>query len=89
MDLEIFSVLFFYKPDRQTAPPLAACRKTQTEKIEKNFIILQFHGSKKDLTEIITIRNIREKYILCGLNGSLNVLLRVINKARNRWRGAG
>ncbi|EFB2885690.1 hypothetical protein DFZ12_15185 [Escherichia coli] len=36
-----FSVLFFYKPDLQTAPPLAACRQTQTEKIERNFIFFQ------------------------------------------------
>jgi len=43
-----FSVLFFYKPDRQTAPVLAALRKTRTEKIEKNFTVFQFYGSAKD-----------------------------------------
>ncbi|WP_436859164.1 hypothetical protein [Citrobacter tructae] len=37
LDLENFSVLFFYKPDRLTAPLLESCRKTATEKIEKNF----------------------------------------------------
>ncbi|AXF61924.1 hypothetical protein DVA43_21465 [Leclercia sp. W6] len=36
-----FSVLFFYKPDRQPAPRLAACRKTETENIEKNFTFFQ------------------------------------------------
>ncbi|HGU6624290.1 TPA: hypothetical protein ACNAIP_004531 [Citrobacter amalonaticus] len=56
LDLEIFSVLFFYKPDRQTAPPLAACRKTQTEKIEKNFSTFQFYGSVEDLSEFLTNR---------------------------------
>ncbi|OAZ33676.1 hypothetical protein A1J85_03775 [Klebsiella aerogenes] len=36
-----FSVLFFYKPDLQTAPVLAAYRKSKTEKIEKNFSVFQ------------------------------------------------
>jgi len=37
LDRRNFSVLFFYKPDGQTSPVLAALRKTKTEKIEKNF----------------------------------------------------
>jgi len=41
LDLEIFSVLFFYKPERQTAPLLAALRRTETEMIERNFIFFQ------------------------------------------------
>ncbi|MBJ9164158.1 hypothetical protein I5485_17110 [Citrobacter farmeri] len=45
LDLEIFSVLFFYKPERQTASLLAALRRTETEMIERNFIFF----SKKDL----------------------------------------
>ncbi|RZN49905.1 hypothetical protein D9597_09170 [Escherichia sp. E13S3] len=45
LDLEIFPVLFFYKPERQTAPLLAALRRTETEKIEKNFSVFQFYGS--------------------------------------------
>jgi len=45
LDRKNFSVLFFYKPDRQTAPALAALRQTKTEKIEKNFSILQLEGS--------------------------------------------
>jgi len=45
LDHKNFSVLFFFKPDRQTAPVLAALRKTETEKIEKNFSIFQFSGS--------------------------------------------
>ncbi|TGB58200.1 hypothetical protein CRT22_08615 [Escherichia sp. E5028] len=50
LDLENFSVLFFYKQHRQTAPRLAACQRTGTEKIEKNFSIFQFRGSVKDLS---------------------------------------
>ncbi|WP_100122372.1 hypothetical protein, partial [Enterobacter roggenkampii] len=42
LDHKNFSVLFFYKPDRQTAPVQAASRKTETEKIEKNFSVFQF-----------------------------------------------
>jgi len=41
LDLEFFSVLFFYKQHRQTAPRLAACQRTGTEKIERNFIFFQ------------------------------------------------
>lgn len=41
LDRKNFSVLFFYKPDRQPAPLLAVCRKTRTEKIEKNFSVFQ------------------------------------------------
>ncbi|WP_370612688.1 hypothetical protein [Citrobacter portucalensis] len=39
LDRYNFSVLFFYKPDCQHAPLLAVCRKTKTEKIEKNFSV--------------------------------------------------
>ncbi|MEH3536015.1 hypothetical protein, partial [Enterobacter roggenkampii] len=46
LDHKNFSVLFFYKTDRQTAPVLAALRKTKNEKIEKNFSFFQFFGSK-------------------------------------------
>ncbi|MFW7217291.1 hypothetical protein [Enterobacter sp. BNK-22] len=45
LDHKNFSVLFFFKPDRQTAPVLAALRKTETEKIEKNFSVFHFCGS--------------------------------------------
>ncbi|EFL5814608.1 hypothetical protein K3208_001142 [Escherichia coli] len=48
LDHKNFSVLFFYKPDHQTAPPLAACRITATEKIEKNFMVFHFYGSVCD-----------------------------------------
>ncbi|WEY52976.1 hypothetical protein P3S52_20695 [Enterobacter roggenkampii] len=41
LDSRNFSVLFFYKPDRQSAPRLAALRKTKTENIEKNFSFFQ------------------------------------------------
>jgi len=37
-----FSVLFFYKLSHRAAPALAASRKSQTEKIEKDFIFFQF-----------------------------------------------
>ncbi|MGR7610144.1 hypothetical protein ACU6Z4_03880 [Klebsiella aerogenes] len=49
LDHKNFSVLFFCKPDRQTAPALAALRKTRTEKIEKNFSVFHIYGSGKDL----------------------------------------
>ncbi|AMH20089.1 hypothetical protein AL518_20070 [Hafnia paralvei] len=42
LDRENFSVLFFYKPPRQPAPPLAFCEQPQTEKIEKDFRFFQF-----------------------------------------------
>jgi len=42
LDHKNFSVLFFFKPDRQTAPVLTALRKIRTEKIEKIFSIFQF-----------------------------------------------
>ncbi|ADF62368.1 hypothetical protein ECL_02827 [Enterobacter cloacae subsp. cloacae ATCC 13047] len=48
MDHKNFSVLFFYKPDSQTAPPLAVLWKSQTEKIEKNFSVFHIYGSGKD-----------------------------------------
>ncbi|MDH0088313.1 hypothetical protein [Enterobacter bugandensis] len=70
LDHKIFSVLFFYKPDRQTAPVLAALRKTKTEKIEKNFSVFHFHGSAKDRAENITNRKIWEILILFELEGS-------------------
>ncbi|OUK64103.1 hypothetical protein BZY51_10325 [Enterobacter hormaechei] len=56
MDRKNFSVLFFYKPDRQPAPLLAALRKTRTEKIEKNFSVFHFYGSAEDLMKFVTIR---------------------------------
>jgi len=46
LDHKIFLVLFFIVPHRQNAPVLAALRKTRTEKIEKNFSVFQFLGSK-------------------------------------------
>ncbi|AWS80864.1 hypothetical protein AXA59_14115 [Enterobacter hormaechei] len=56
LDHKNFSVLFFYKPDRQTAPVLAALRRTRTEKIEKNFSVFQLYGSAEDLTKNATNR---------------------------------
>ncbi|MFV7361036.1 hypothetical protein [Citrobacter portucalensis] len=47
LDRIIFSVLFFYKSDRQTAPVLAACASLQTEKIEKNFSVFQNKCQKR------------------------------------------
>ncbi|UYW75314.1 hypothetical protein OFY05_09580 [Pseudocitrobacter faecalis] len=55
LDHKNFSVLFFFKPDRQTAPVLAALRKTRTEKIEKNFSVFHFYGSYEDLRFLLTI----------------------------------
>jgi len=51
LDRGNFSVLFFYKLDRQRAPVLVSCGKTKTEKIEKDFSFFQFSGTEKDLTE--------------------------------------
>ncbi|KJP55977.1 hypothetical protein AWS17_13875 [Enterobacter hormaechei subsp. steigerwaltii] len=56
LDHKIFSVLFFYKPDCQTSPVLAALRKTRTEKIEKNFRVFHFYGSAEYLMKFVTIR---------------------------------
>ncbi|EHM47041.1 hypothetical protein [Yokenella regensburgei] len=52
-DRKKFSVLFFYKSPRRTVPALAALRKYQTEKIEKNFSIFQFYGSVEELIKLI------------------------------------
>jgi len=41
LDLKNFTVLFFYKTDRQSAPLLAALQKNRTEDIEKNFSFFQ------------------------------------------------
>ncbi|HGY5112379.1 TPA: hypothetical protein ACNV5N_000125 [Citrobacter freundii] len=42
LDRKKFSVLFFYKSPRRTAPVLAVLRKPQTEKIERNFSVFHF-----------------------------------------------
>ncbi|QYM92220.1 hypothetical protein [Dickeya zeae] len=63
LDHKDFSVLFFYKTQRQPVPPLGFCRRTPTENSERNFSVFQFFGSRKDRHEILTIRN---KRILCG-----------------------
>ncbi|WP_245000574.1 hypothetical protein [Enterobacter cancerogenus] len=52
--VKIFSGLFFYKPDRQPAPLLAALRKTRTEKIEKNFSIFHFWKIKIITGDLVT-----------------------------------
>ncbi|EBX1905175.1 hypothetical protein EDL08_03385 [Salmonella enterica subsp. enterica serovar Napoli] len=64
LDRKNFSVGFFFKSYRQPAPVLAALRRLETEKIERNFSNFQFEGSIKDLTENTTFRKIREKCIL-------------------------
>jgi len=56
LDRENISVLFFYKPIRQPAPPLAFCEKAQTEKIEKDFSIFHFYGSAEDCIYFVTNR---------------------------------
>ncbi|MEN0586714.1 MULTISPECIES: hypothetical protein [unclassified Kosakonia] len=45
LDRKNFSVGFFFKTYRQPAPVLAALRRIETEKIEKNFSIFQCYGS--------------------------------------------
>ncbi|EKA2135007.1 hypothetical protein OKB61_003721 [Citrobacter freundii] len=56
LDRYNFSVFFFYKPDRQTAPVLAACGESPTEKIERDFSFFQFNGSAVDLAKNTTNR---------------------------------
>ncbi|EAM8196598.1 hypothetical protein FH388_22945 [Salmonella enterica] len=41
LDRENFSVGFFFKSYRQPAPVLAALRRLETEKIERNFTFFQ------------------------------------------------
>ncbi|AZV07217.1 hypothetical protein ELK40_19580 [Enterobacter sp. N18-03635] len=47
LDHKNYSVLFFYKPDRQAAPVLAVLRNTGTEKIEKNFSFFSFRDLRR------------------------------------------
>ena len=56
LDRKKFSVGFFFKTYRQPAPVLAALRRLETEKIEKNFSIFQFEGSAEDLHKTTTFR---------------------------------
>ncbi|EDS5957652.1 hypothetical protein XT56_003575 [Salmonella enterica subsp. enterica] len=56
LDRKNFSVGFFFKSYRQPAPVLAALRRLETEKIERNFSNFQFEGSIKDLTQNVTHR---------------------------------
>ncbi|KAB5478788.1 hypothetical protein F8561_13220 [Enterobacter sp. 198] len=55
LDHKNFSVLFFFKPDCQNAPVLAAEQKRRIEKIEKNFSVFHFCGSVEDLRKYVTI----------------------------------
>ncbi|EAN5613628.1 hypothetical protein EWF60_20675 [Salmonella enterica subsp. enterica serovar Newport] len=56
LDRKNFSVGFFFKSYRQSAPVLAVLRRLETEKIERNFSNFQFEGSIKDLTQNVTHR---------------------------------
>ncbi|ECC1659361.1 hypothetical protein FNO19_05225 [Salmonella enterica subsp. salamae] len=56
LDRKNFSVLFFFKSYRQSAPVLAVLQRLETEKIERNFSNFQFEGSIKDLTQNVTHR---------------------------------
>ena len=51
LDRKNISGGFFFKRYRQPAPVLAALRRLETEKIEKNFSIFQFEGSAEDLSK--------------------------------------
>ncbi|WP_218640404.1 hypothetical protein, partial [Salmonella enterica] len=66
LDRKNFSVFFSSKSDRQTVSVLAACGRSPTEKIERNFIVFQFYGSVGDQGKSISIRNIRVLLILNG-----------------------
>ncbi|EAB0245595.1 hypothetical protein FAD33_13045 [Salmonella enterica subsp. enterica serovar Saintpaul] len=46
LDRKNFSVGFFFKSYRQPAPVLAVLRSMETEKIERNFSVFQFYGSR-------------------------------------------
>ena len=61
LDRKNFSVGFFFKTYRQPAPLLAALRRLETEKIEKNFSIFQFEGSAEDLSKKIKVMKNKEK----------------------------
>ncbi|WP_258365155.1 hypothetical protein [Klebsiella oxytoca] len=61
---KVFSVLVFYNRYRQPAPLLGFCRRSPTEKIEMDFSIFQFYGSREDREKIATIRKITTKEIL-------------------------
>jgi len=58
LDHKKFSVLFFFKPHRQTAPVLAALPETRTEKIEKDFSVFHSKGSLINFILIYPIENI-------------------------------
>ncbi|MGL3999399.1 hypothetical protein ACR3LR_06175 [Pantoea eucalypti] len=58
---KIFSVLFFYKGHGQTAPVLALCLSSQTEKNEKNFIFFTF----------LDLKRISYEFHIIDLNGYL------------------
>ncbi|MGG7524123.1 hypothetical protein ACQ3G4_22480 [bacterium BS0013] len=73
LDHKNFSVLFFFKTYRQTAPVLAALQKTQTEKIEKNFSVFHFYGSAEDQSKNVTYRKIKEILILSEWAGSFRL----------------
>jgi len=46
-----FSVLFFYKPMRQSALLLDYCRSLATENFERDFSVFQFCGSRMDFNK--------------------------------------
>ncbi|MFS3559662.1 hypothetical protein [Citrobacter braakii] len=48
LDRYNFPVFLFFKPDRQTASVLAACGKSPTEKIERNFSNFQFKKGRDE-----------------------------------------
>ncbi|EET0749902.1 TPA: hypothetical protein JXT23_000798 [Escherichia coli] len=83
LDLEIFSVLFFYKPDRQTAPLLAALQIIRTEMIEKNFSVFHFHGSVEDRIQNVTSRKIRgNNFFVSGKDRFCFLVVFVVEKPR-------
>ena len=61
----IIKIFQFYFSTNQTAPVLAALRKTRTENIEKNFSVFHFYGSMEDLMKYVTIGKQMTLCILC------------------------
>jgi len=54
LDRKIFSVLFFFKPDRLVAPVLTVEQKSKTEKVEKNFSVFHFLRYSKFFALVLT-----------------------------------
>ncbi|KKY80671.1 hypothetical protein OA46_19535 [Enterobacter cloacae] len=89
LDHKNFSVLFFYKPHSQPAPLLAVCRKTKTEKNERNFTFFQLVGSGNKLILCITHCFYFDNFIFRQLNGYYYEFKGKLNNQRRTRHMAG